>query len=118
MATEPPAVPVMVPVEVAPGEVHPAVNVEVAPGDVHPAGNAEVPNPEQESSSLASSEGDPVNDASCTSANPFSFAKLEEKLKQIPPGLPTVKPSTQMFEMVETVKLFLCFLIVILMCDF
>ncbi|RVW76203.1 hypothetical protein CK203_048913 [Vitis vinifera] len=63
MVTETPAVPVVVPAEVAPGEVHPTVNVEVAPGDVHPAGNAEVPNPEQESSSLASSEGNPVNDA-------------------------------------------------------
>ena len=105
MVTETPAVPVVVP-------------AEVAPGDVHPAGNVEVPNPEQESSSLASSEGDPVNDASCTSASPFSYAELEEKLKQIPPGLPLVKPSAQMFEMVETVKLFLCFLIVILMCDF
>ena len=105
MVTETPAVPVV-------------VSAEVAPGDVHPAGNVEVPNPEQESSSLASSEGNLVNDASCTSASLFSYAKLEEKLKQIPPGLPLVKPSAQMFEMVETVKLFLCFLIVILMCDF
>ncbi|RVW76741.1 hypothetical protein CK203_047554 [Vitis vinifera] len=47
-------------------------------------------------------EGNPVNDASCTSASPFSYAELEEKLKQIPPGLPTVMPSAQMFEMVET----------------
>ncbi|RVW49469.1 hypothetical protein CK203_111151 [Vitis vinifera] len=78
MVTEIPAVPVVVPAEVAPGEVHPAVNVEVAPGDVHPAGNVEVPNPEQD------------------------YAELEEKLKQIPPGLPLVKPSAQMFEMVET----------------
>ncbi|RVW13895.1 hypothetical protein CK203_090001 [Vitis vinifera] len=35
-------------------------------------------------------------------ASPFSYAELEEKLKQIPPGLPLVKPSAQMFEMVET----------------
>ncbi|RVW83694.1 hypothetical protein CK203_046043 [Vitis vinifera] len=89
MATEPPGVPVMVPAEVAPGEIHPAVNVEA-------------PNPEQESSSLASSEGNPVNDAACCSASPFSYAELEEKLKQIPLGLPTVMPSAQMFEMVET----------------
>ncbi|RVW78099.1 hypothetical protein CK203_049732 [Vitis vinifera] len=81
MVTETPTVPVVVPTEVAPGEVHPAANVEVAPGDVHPAGNVEAPNPEQESSSLASSEGNPVNDASCTSASPFSYAELEEKLK-------------------------------------
>ncbi|RVW50065.1 hypothetical protein CK203_104095 [Vitis vinifera] len=70
MVTETPAVPVVVPAEVAPGEVHPAVNVEVAPGmSIRP---------------------------------PFSYAELEEKLKQIPPGLPTVMPSAQMFEMVET----------------
>ncbi|RVW26662.1 hypothetical protein CK203_096496 [Vitis vinifera] len=102
MITETPAVPVVVPAEAAPGEVHPAVNAEVAPEDVHPAGNVEAPNLEQESSSLASSEGNLVNDASCTSASLFSYAKLEEKLKQIPPGLPTVMPSAQMFEMVET----------------
>ncbi|RVW58472.1 hypothetical protein CK203_105370 [Vitis vinifera] len=56
MVTETPAVPVVVPAEVAPGDVHPA---EI-------------------------------------------YAELEEKLKQIPPGLPLVKPSAQMFEMVET----------------
>ncbi|RVX13991.1 hypothetical protein CK203_011143 [Vitis vinifera] len=89
MVTETPAVPVMVPTEFAPEETHPAVNVEAS-------------NLEQESSSLASSEGNPVNDASCTSASPFSYAELEEKLKQIPPGLPLVTPSAKMFEMVET----------------
>ncbi|RVW84434.1 hypothetical protein CK203_040669 [Vitis vinifera] len=89
MVTETPAVPVMVPTEVAPGETHPVVNVEA-------------PNPEQESPSVSSSGGDPVNDAVCTSASPFSYAELEEKLKQIPPGLPTVTPSAKMFEMVET----------------
>ncbi|RVX14040.1 hypothetical protein CK203_011438 [Vitis vinifera] len=57
MATEPPAVLVMVPAEVAPGETHPVS---------------------------------------------FRYAELEEKLKQIPPGLPTVTPSAKMFEMVET----------------
>ena len=93
MATEIPTVPVMVPDEVAPGETHPVINVEA-------------PNPEQESSSLASSEGNPVNDAACGSASPFSYAELEEKLKEIPPGLPTVMPSAQMFEMVETVNCF------------
>ncbi|RVW90246.1 hypothetical protein CK203_036810 [Vitis vinifera] len=55
MATETPAVPVMVPDEVAPGETHP----------------------------------------------PFSYAELEDKLKQIPPGLTTM-PSAKMFEMVES----------------
>ena len=79
MATETPAVPVMVPDEVAPGETHPAVNVEA-------------PNPEQESPFVASSGGDLVNDAACTSASPFSYAELEDKLKQIPPGLTTIIP--------------------------
>ncbi|RVX08343.1 hypothetical protein CK203_017749 [Vitis vinifera] len=68
MATETPAVPVMVPDEVAPGETHPAVNVEA-------------PNLEQESPSVASSGGDLVNDATCTSASSFSYAELEDKLK-------------------------------------
>ncbi|RVW81928.1 hypothetical protein CK203_033228 [Vitis vinifera] len=33
---------------------------------------------------------------------PFSYAELEDKLKQIPPGLTTVMPSAKMFEMVES----------------
>ena len=85
METETPAVPVMVPDEVAPGETHPAVNVEA-------------PNPEQESPSVASSGGDLVDDAACTSASPFSYAELEDKLKQVPPGLTTIIPSAKMFE--------------------
>ncbi|RVW17506.1 hypothetical protein CK203_085525 [Vitis vinifera] len=89
MATETPAVPVMVPNEVAPRETHPAVNVEA-------------PNPKQESPSVASSGGDLVNDAACTSASPFSYAELEDKLKQIPPGSTAIVPSAKMFEMVET----------------
>ena len=91
METETPAVPVMVPDEVAPGETHPAVNVEA-------------PNLEQESPSVASSGGDLVNDATCTSASSFSYAELEDKLKQIPPGSPDILPSAKMFEMVETVN--------------
>ena len=90
MTTEPPVVLVMVPAEVAPGETHPVVNVEA-------------PNPEQESPSVASLGGDPVNDASCTSASPFSYAELEDKLKQIPPSLTSIMPSAKMFEMVESV---------------
>ena len=90
MATEIPTVPVMVPDEVAPGETHPAVNVEAL-------------NPEQESPSVASSGGNLVNDAACTSASPLSYAELEDKLKQIPPSLTAIIPSAKMFEMVETV---------------
>ncbi|RVW76111.1 hypothetical protein CK203_049156 [Vitis vinifera] len=79
METETQAAPVMVPDEVAPGETHPAVNVEAS-------------NPEQESPSVASSGGNLVNDAACTSASPFSYAELEDKLKQIPLGLTTIIP--------------------------
>ncbi|KAL6340526.1 hypothetical protein AAG906_010434 [Vitis piasezkii] len=54
------------------------------------------------SPSVASSRGEPVNDAACTSASPFSYAELEDKLKQIPPGSTAIMPSAKMFEMVET----------------
>ena len=94
MATETLAIPVVVPDEDAPGETYPAENVEA-------------PNPKKESPSIASSGGNSVNDAACTSASPFSYAELEEKLKQIPPGLTTVMPSSKMFEMVETIYCFL-----------
>ncbi|RVW34098.1 hypothetical protein CK203_084350 [Vitis vinifera] len=77
MATEAPAVPVVVPAEVASGEAHPAVNVEA-------------PHPERKSPSAASSGGGPVNDASCSSDNSFSYAELEDKLKEIPPGSPDI----------------------------
>ena len=106
MTTETPAVPVMVPDEVAPGETHPAVNVEA-------------PNPEQESPSVASSGGNLVDDAACTSASPFSYAELEDKLKQIPLDLTTIIPSAKMFEMVETVYCFCAsrfFVILICVC--
>ena len=93
MATETQAIPVVVPTENAPDETHPEKNVEA-------------PNPEEESPSVASSGGNSVNDAACTSASPFSYAELEDKLKQIPPGLTTVMPSAKMFEMVESVYCF------------
>ena len=86
-----------------------AVPAEVAPGETHPAKNVEAPCPEEESPSVASSGGNSVNDAACTSASPFSYAELEDKLKQIPPGLTTVMPSAKMFEMVETVYYFCVF---------
>ncbi|RVW98102.1 hypothetical protein CK203_029018 [Vitis vinifera] len=89
MATETPAVPMVVPDEGTPGEIHPAENEGA-------------PDPGEELLSNASSGGDPVDDATCTSASPFSYAKLEEKLKQIPPGSTTAMPSAKMFEVVET----------------
>ena len=105
MVIETPVVWMVVPAEVAPGEVHPAVNVEA-------------PYPEQKSPSAASSGGGPVNDASCSSDSSFSYAELEDKLKQIPPGSPDIMPSAQMFETVETVNCFSCFFdsFAILMC--
>ncbi|RVW54008.1 hypothetical protein CK203_072911 [Vitis vinifera] len=36
--------------------------------------------------------------------HPGSYAELEDKLKQIPPGSPDIMPSAQMFEKVETAK--------------
>ena len=90
MATETPAVPVVVPDEGTPGETHPAVN----------EGG---PVPEEESPSNASSGESLVDDAACISADSFSYAELEEKLKWIPPGSTTAMPSAKMFEVVETV---------------
>ena len=90
MATETPAVPVVVPDEGMPGETHPAANEGA-------------PDPEEELLSNASSGGDPVDDVACISASPFSYAEMEEKLKQIPPGSTTAMPSAKMFEVVETV---------------
>ena len=98
MATKTPAVPVVVPDEGAPGETHPTDSVEA-------------PDPEGESPSNASSGGNLVDDATCNFASPFSYAELEEKLKQIPPGSTVVMPSAKMFEVVETVYCSLYFLI-------
>ena len=67
------------------------------------AENVEASDPEEELLSNASSGGNPVNDAACTSASPFSYAELEEKLKQIPPCSTVVMPLAKMFEVVETV---------------
>ena len=98
MATKTQAVPMVVPDEGTPGETHPT-EIEGAP------------DPGEELLSNASSGGDPVDDAACTSASPFSYAELEEKLKQIPPGSTTAMPSAKMFEVVETVYCTLRYLI-------
>ena len=90
MATETPTVPMVVPDEGTPGETQPAENE--GPPDL-----------EDESPSNASSGGSPVDDAACISAGSFSYAKLEEKLKQIPSGSTVAMPSARMFEVVETV---------------
>ena len=90
MATETPVVPVVVPDEGMPGETQPAENEGA-------------PDLEEESPSNASSGGSPVDDAACISAGSFSYAELEEKLKQIPSGSTIAMPLARMFEVVETV---------------
>ena len=96
MATEISAVLVMVPDEVAPGETHPVANVEA-------------PHLERKSPSAASSGRELVNDTTCSFASSFSYAELEDKLKQIPPGSPDIMPSAKMFETVEMVNCFCVF---------
>ena len=61
------------------------------------------PDPGEESHYNASSGGSPVDDAACTSANPFSYTELGEMLKQIPPGSDVALPSAKMFEAAEMV---------------
>ena len=76
---------------------------EGTPEETYPVEKEGAPNPEEKLLSDASLGGDPVDDAACPSASPFNYAELEEKLKQIPPGLATAMPSAKMFEVVETV---------------
>ena len=59
------------------------------------------PDSREESHHNSSSGGSPADDAACTSASPFSYAKLGEMLKWIPPGSDVVVPSAKMFEAVE-----------------
>ncbi|RVW61656.1 hypothetical protein CK203_066156 [Vitis vinifera] len=63
MATETPAVPVV-------------VSDEGTPGETQPAENEGAPDLEEESPSNASSGGSPVDDAACISAGSFSYAEL------------------------------------------
>ena len=74
-----------------------------SPGETQPAKDDRAPDPDEESLSNASSEGNPVDDAACISASAFCYAELEEKLKRIPPGLDVAMPSAKMFEVVETI---------------
>ncbi|KAL6313243.1 hypothetical protein AAG906_018709 [Vitis piasezkii] len=87
MATGTSAAPVIIPGEDAVEKTHPAEIVEA-------------PLPGQKSPSVSSSEEEPVNDA--TPASPFSYAELEDKLKQITPDWKAIKPSAKMFDMMET----------------
>ena len=86
------------------------------PGATQPAETDGAPNPEEESLSHVSSGGDPVDDAACISASAFSYAELEEKLKQIPPGSDVVMPLAKMFEVVETVYSYFLIFLAILLC--
>ena len=90
MAEENPATPVLVPDE---GSL----------GETQPAENDGAPDLEEESLSNASSGGSLVDDATCISASPFSYAELEERLKRIPSGSDVAMPSAKMFEAVEMV---------------
>ena len=74
-----------------------------SPGETQPTENEGAQDPKEESLSNASSGGSPVDDAACISASSFSYAELEEKLKQIPPGSDVAMPSAKMFKAVETV---------------
>ena len=88
-------------------EKNPAAPVLVpdggSPGETQPTKNDGAPDPEEESLSNASSGGSPVDDATCISASPFSYAELEERLKRIPSSSDVAMPSAKMFEAVETV---------------
>ena len=96
MATETSAAPAILPAEDASGHMCPDEDVGV-------------PIPGQELPSASSSEEEPADDA--VPASPFSYAELEVKLKQITPDWKAIKPSTKMFDMIETVYRCLVFLL-------
>ena len=90
IAEKNPTVPVLVPNEVSPKEIQPALN------------NGG-PDPGEESRHNASLGESPVDDAACTSANPFSYTELGEMLKRIPSGSDVALPSAKTFEAAEIV---------------
>ena len=90
MAEGNPIIPVLVPDEDSPEEVHPAVHDGAS-------------DPGEESHPTASSGGSPIDDAACTSASTFSYAELGEMLKRIPSGSDVAAPSAKMFESAEMV---------------
>ena len=96
MATETSAAPAIIPAEDASGPMCPNEDMGV-------------PIPGQELPSASSSEEDPADDAA--PASPFSYAELEDKLKQITPDWKAIKPSAKMFDMIETVYRCLVFLL-------
>ena len=90
MAKENPTDPVLVPDEGSPEEIQLAVN----------DGG---PDPGEESHHNALSGRSRVDDAACTFASPFNYAKLEEMLKRILPDSDVALPSVKMFEAAEIV---------------
>ncbi|XP_034706291.1 uncharacterized protein LOC117929953 [Vitis riparia] len=105
MTEESPAVPALVPAEVpilAPAEVPMLASAEVPPREAQPVENVEGVVPEGESLSNASLGEGPFDDATFIPASPFSYAEMEEKLKQIPSVADAGIPSALMFETVET----------------
>ena len=90
MAEENPTAPMLVPDEGSPEETQPAVNNGAQ-------------DPGEESHPTTSSGGNPVDDAACISASPFSYAELGEMLKRIPPDSDVAVPSAKMFEAAEMV---------------
>ncbi|XP_034710607.1 uncharacterized protein LOC117933354 [Vitis riparia] len=105
MTEESPAVPALVPAEVpilAPAEVPILAPAEVPPREAQPVENVEGVVPEEESLSNASLGEGPFDDATFIPASPFSYAEMEEKLKQIPSVADAGVPSALMFETVET----------------
>ena len=90
MAEENLTAPVLVPDEGSPEETQLTVNDGA-------------PDPGEESHPTASSWGNPVDDAACISASPFSYAELGEMLKQIPPSSDVDVPSAKMFEAAEMI---------------
>ncbi|RVW75854.1 hypothetical protein CK203_055078 [Vitis vinifera] len=87
MATETSAAPAIIPAEDASGPMCLDQNMGA-------------PIPGQELPSASSPEEESADDAAL--ASPFSYAELEVKLKQITPDWKAIKPSAQMFDMIET----------------
>ncbi|RVW70518.1 hypothetical protein CK203_056139 [Vitis vinifera] len=87
MATETSAAPAIIPAEDASGPMCPDEDMGA-------------PIPGQELPSASSPEEESADDAA--PASPFSYAELEVKLKQITPDWKAIKPSAQMFDMIET----------------
>ncbi|RVW99981.1 hypothetical protein CK203_024800 [Vitis vinifera] len=87
MATETSAAPAIIPAEDASGPMCPDENMGA-------------PIPGQELPSASSPEEESADDAA--PASPFNYAELEVKLKQITPDWKAIKPSAQMFDMIET----------------